>query len=151
MRQDRGAARRSPGFLSHVHSGYRRNKTRMAGNITRLEAFRRQAMSDWSDWDAMIVPVTGVCAFEHLAPTTDRAGIRDYVHQFDTLAGPLGYFDALTRFTVPVGLLGWPVITVPIGRDPNGLPMGAQLVGKPHSETLLLDLAQRLVPQFGFR
>lgn len=151
MRQDRGAAQRSPGFLTHVHSGYRRSKARLATNIILLETFRRKALADWSDWDAMILPVTGVCAFEHLAPTTDRAGVRDYDHRFKTLAGPLGYFDALTRFTVPVGLLGWPVITVPIGRDPNGLPMGAQIVGKPHTETLLLNLAQRLVPQFGFQ
>lgn len=150
LRQDRRAARRSPDFLTHIHKGYRRNKARFAENIAQLESMRRQALAHWSGYDALILPVTGVCAFEHLAPTSDRAGVRDYDHTFDTLAGPVGYFDALTRFTVPIGLLGWPVVTLPIGRDPNGLPMGAQIVGKPQSEISLLNLAQSLEPKFGF-
>lgn len=150
LRQDRRAARRSPDFLAHVHTGYRRDKARFSENTRQIEMVRKQALAHWSDVDALILPATGVCAFEHLAPTSDRAGVRDYDHSFDTLAGPLGYFDALTRFTVPVGLLGWPVITLPIGRDHHGLPMGAQIVGKPKSENLLLELAQRLVPHIGF-
>lgn len=147
LRQDRGAARRSPDFLARIHKGYRRDKTRFTENVRQFETMRTQAMAHWADTDVLILPVTGVCAFEHLAPASDRAGVRDYDHTFETLAGPLGYFDALTRFTVPIGLLGWPVVTLPIGRDANGLPMGAQIVGKPKSEVHLLDLAQRLTQE----
>ena len=66
--------------------------------------------------------------------------MRDYAQRFDTAAGPLFYFDALTRFTVPVTLLGWPVVTLPIGRDANGIPRGVQVVGKPGRERALPGL-----------
>lgn len=151
MRQGRGSAQRSPGFLTHVHTGYRRDRGRFAENIQLLEMLRSEALTHWSDLDALILPVSGVCAFEHLAPKTDRTGVRDYDHPFDTTAGQLGYFDALTRFTVPITLLGWPVVTMPIGRDPNGIPMGAQIVGKPHTEAQLLNLSQKLAPHFDFK
>jgi amidase len=41
-------------------------------------------------------------------------------------------------------VLGYPVAAVPAGRDDEGLPMGAQLVGGPFSEHRLLSLAGQL-------
>ncbi len=140
MRRDRSPARRSPGFLAHVHAGYRRDGARHADNLARMAAARREAAARFDGFDALALPVTGLCAFRHLAPSSDRAGVRDYAQRFDTAAGPLFYFDALTRFTVPVTLLGWPVVTLPIGRDANGIPLGVQVVGKPGRERVLLDL-----------
>lgn len=144
MRRDRVAAGHSPGFLAHVHAGYRRDKARHVTNLSQLVTTRAQALAQWSDADVLILPVTGICAFEHLPPTRDRGGVRDYDQTFETQAGPLGYFDALTRFTLPLTLLGWPVVTVPIGRDANGLPIGAQVVGKPQAEAQVLDIARQI-------
>jgi len=51
-------------------------------------------------------------------------------------APPLGV-PASTRFTAPFNLLGWPAITVPVGRV-EGMPIGLQLVGRPWREGTLL-------------
>lgn len=41
-------------------------------------------------------------------------------------------------------LLGLPAVTIPFGKDENGLPVGIQLVGRPWEEEGLLALAERL-------
>jgi aspartyl-tRNA(Asn)/glutamyl-tRNA(Gln) amidotransferase subunit A len=45
------------------------------------------------------------------------------------------------RFTWPFGFLGLPSIVVPVGFQPDGLPAGMQLVGRPFAEALLLNAA----------
>ena len=44
-------------------------------------------------------------------------------------------------FTVTVNMAGLPSISVPAGRDHNGLPLGLQLIGKPFGEEDLFALA----------
>ena len=151
MRRDRRATETSPGFVAHIHTGYKRNAARYTDNLDQLHAHRAAAEQEWLGFDALIVPVSGVCAFEHLAPVQDQAGVRTYDKVFMTKAGGLGYFDVLTRFTLPLTMLGWPVVTVPIGRDPNGLPIGAQIAGRPGTEARLLDIAADLARSIGFR
>ncbi len=34
-----------------------------------------------------------------------------------------------------------PVITIPMGKTPDGLPLGMQLIGKPHGEVALFNYA----------
>ncbi len=143
-RRDRRARGTSPGFVAHVHEGYKRDRTRHAYNLKKLEKLRAEALELWSDKEALLLPVSGICAFKHIAPVRDQNGVRTYDAVFETNAGTLGYFDALTRFTLPLTVLGWPVVTVPIGFDENGLPMGAQLVGKPGQDGALFAHAQML-------
>jgi amidase len=47
-------------------------------------------------------------------------------------------------FAAPWNLAGWPAMSVPAGLDPNGLPLGVQLVAKPGAETQLIALAREL-------
>ncbi|MET7638092.1 amidase [Streptomyces sp. NPDC005438] len=44
----------------------------------------------------------------------------------------------------PWNVLGWPGISVPCGRTPEGLPLGAQLLGPAHSEPRLIALAAQV-------
>ncbi len=53
-------------------------------------------------------------------------------------------------FTVTVNLAGLPGISVPAGLDPEGLPIGLQLVGKPWEEGELLDFALAIESRAGF-
>ncbi|WP_323716016.1 Asp-tRNA(Asn)/Glu-tRNA(Gln) amidotransferase subunit GatA [Paracoccus aminovorans] len=53
-------------------------------------------------------------------------------------------------FTVTVNLAGLPGISVPVGLDKQGLPLGMQLIGRPWDEGNLLNLAQSLESAAGF-
>lgn len=51
------------------------------------------------------------------------------------LAAMIGEISALTR---TVSMLGFPALVTPMGADARGLPIALQLIGRPHSEALLL-------------
>ena len=51
---------------------------------------------------------------------------------------------ALSRFTRFVNYLGLPALAVPAGFDSDRLPVGLQLIGRPGSEAVLLQIAVRL-------
>ncbi|KAL8130641.1 hypothetical protein V2J09_019796 [Rumex salicifolius] len=83
----------------------------------------------FSQADFIVTPTTGVTAYE----------LKD-----DALAnGELDYINgaALVRYVISGNFLGLPAISIPIGYDEDGLPIGIQLIGKPWSEAALLKAA----------
>ncbi|MDT8913192.1 amidase [Amycolatopsis sp. PS_44_ISF1] len=50
--------------------------------------------------------------------------------------------DAYVRLSAPANIAGVPALTVPVGADSAGLPVGLQLMGRPHEEALLLRAGQ---------
>ena len=63
----------------------------------------------------------------------------------DTIAGrPMKtYIDWLAP-TFVLSMSGLPVASVPCGLDANGLPVGLQIVGRPHEEARVLAVASRI-------
>ncbi len=61
--------------------------------------------------------------------------------------------DAYVRLSAPANLTGFPALSLPVGFDDQGLPIGMQLIGRPLAEATLLQLghayetAHRPVPQ----
>jgi Asp-tRNA(Asn)/Glu-tRNA(Gln) amidotransferase A subunit family amidase len=51
------------------------------------------------------------------------------------------------RFAAPANLTGLPAISVPVGYDQSGMPMGLQLMGRAFEESLLLRLGGSLEAQ----
>jgi len=51
---------------------------------------------------------------------------------------------AACPYAWPWNVLGWPGLNVPAGFTPDGLPLGAQLLGPANSEALLLSLGAQL-------
>lgn len=79
-----------------------------------------------------------------LAPTTAQPPLP--VGALDGLSGLASDRRMLAAcpYTWPWNVLGWPAINVPAGFTPEGLPVGAQLMGPACSETLLIALAAQL-------
>ncbi|MFJ6982970.1 MULTISPECIES: amidase [unclassified Streptomyces] len=79
-----------------------------------------------------------------LAPTTaappPRIGAMAHLGGFATDRAII----AACPYAWPWNVLGWPGVNVPAGFTPDGLPVGAQLLGPAHSEPLLIALAARL-------
>jgi aspartyl-tRNA(Asn)/glutamyl-tRNA(Gln) amidotransferase subunit A len=56
-------------------------------------------------------------------------------------------FDVVPRLTMltrPFSYLGVPVLSMPVGLDDAGMPIGVQLVGRPFSEARLLAISNAL-------
>ena len=51
---------------------------------------------------------------------------------------------ACSPFTPPWNLTGWPAMSVPFGTLPSGAPCAVQLVGRPGTESALLEVAAEL-------
>jgi len=150
LRRDADAIARSPNFLKYVYRGYYRDRKRHDANLVQLARLRHDMLAKFETCDALVLPVVGIAAFRHVAPIKEVGGVRTYAKTFETMAGPTPYLDTLTHFTVPSGLLGWPIVTLPFGYDANGIPIGLQLVGKPNKEAALLSSAVLVEKLIGF-
>lgn len=79
----------------------------------------------------LLCPVCAVPAFRH--------GERAW-----TINGQsISYLDAMS-YTPWFNLLGNPGVVVPVGRSPEGLPIGVQVVGRPYEEEVVLAVAAQI-------
>jgi aspartyl-tRNA(Asn)/glutamyl-tRNA(Gln) amidotransferase subunit A len=62
----------------------------------------------------------------------------------------LSVYDALSHNTRLFNALGFPAISIPCGLS-GGLPVGAQLVGKPYEDTVLLEASSIYEERYGFQ
>lgn len=138
------SGRRSPDFLAQIYRGYGRSKSQYDAGLKRRQRFIQSSLDMFDEFDVVMAPVTPMTAFQHVAPSQDRNGIRDYRHSFEVGQQAIGYLDALTYYTGGVSLLGFPVVTVPLGLTAGGLPVGAQMIGHPGKEKALLSVAAAL-------
>ena len=74
-----------------------------------------------------------------LTPTAPSAAFRIGEKMDDPIAMYLN-----DVFTVPASLAGLPGISVPAGLDPEGLPLGLHLIGRPFDEETVLRAAEAL-------
>ena len=93
------------------------------------EDLRWRMLRSFDRFDALLTPTTLTAA-----PKSDEA---DY-----------DYF-ALARNCILWSVLGFPVITLPCGRTPLNLPVGAQLIAAPYEDARLLAIAAALELELG--
>ncbi len=73
-----------------------------------------------------------------LTPTSPYPAPRITDKQVEVEGGTLDVHDGgAVRMTMPVNLAGLPALSIPVGYSSEGLPMGAQLIGKRFSEPLI--------------
>jgi amidase len=95
------------------------------------DGLRAQFLRQMEDFPVLVCPVCCVPAFRH--------GERQWTVEGKTVK----YLDAMT-YTQWFNLLGNPAIVVPVGRSPEGLPIGVQVVGRPYGEEEILAVAAEI-------
>jgi Asp-tRNA(Asn)/Glu-tRNA(Gln) amidotransferase A subunit family amidase len=78
-----------------------------------------------------------------LCPTASIPAFRHGERQWQVEGKAVKYLDAWS-YCEWFNLLGFPAAVVPMGRSPEGLPIGVQIVGRPWEEELVLAVAALL-------
>ena len=84
--------------------------------------------------DAILTPSTPTSAFKIGEKTNDPVSM---------------YLNDI--FTVPVNLAGLPAISIPVGHDEKGFPLGLQIIGKAFEEQTILNVAYCLEQKINFK
>ncbi|KAI3523919.1 hypothetical protein L1887_02435 [Cichorium endivia] len=79
--------------------------------------------------DVIVTPTVGITAYE-IKDDVKKTGELDYVNG-----------ASLVRYSIAGNFLGLPAVTVPVGYDKRGLPIGIQFIGKHWSEAMLIQIA----------
>ncbi len=96
------------------------------------ERLARKVLANFGDADAWLLPT---CARRPL-----------YVGELSAMSGE-EVFRAVVpigAFTAPFNVSGQPAVSIPAGLDDTGMPIGAQIVGRPHRDRMVLKLAAEL-------
>jgi amidase len=115
-----------------LHRGRAIPAAQLVAALATLSAFERSLIAQLAPYDAVLTPAMAM---------TPR---------------PIGWYDPddgernfdqqvlYTPYTSFVNVAGLPAITLPVSMTAEGLPMGAQLIGRPGGEATLLALGRQL-------
>jgi len=103
-----------------------------AGDYVQSQRMRTRAMAIfaklYTEVDVIVTPATAITA----PPIPTQTEPHDY--------SDLSTVIELMRYVIPGNLVGLPALSLPVGYDTNGLPIGMQLMGNHWAEALLLRL-----------
>ncbi len=100
------------------------------------DELRIKVFAQMRDYPALLCPVASIPAFRH--------GERSWQVEGKTVR----YLDAWS-YTEWFNLLGTPAVAVPVGKSPEGLPIGVQIVACPWQEELVISIAAALEDRCG--
>jgi amidase len=100
-------------------------------SVDAIRMHSRQVVAFWDSHDVLITPT-----LPRTVPPLNTLGA-------DLSTAADEYMDFVT-FTFPYNCTGQPAISLPLGTDSAGLPIGVQLVGPPRGEAVILGLAAQL-------
>jgi len=103
-----------------------------------LDVLRARTLEEMSEYPVLLCPVASVPAFRHGERSWSIDG-RD-----------VGYLDAV-RHTQWFNALAAPAAVVPVGRSPEGLPIGVQIVARPFEDEVALGVAAIVDGAFGYK
>jgi len=102
----------------------------------RRDAVRARVFEQMREYPILLCPAAAIPAFRH--------GERSWTIEGKTVQ----YLDAWS-YAEFFNLLGNPAAVVPVGRSPEGLPIGVQIVGRPWEEERVLAVAASLEAECG--
>jgi Asp-tRNA(Asn)/Glu-tRNA(Gln) amidotransferase A subunit family amidase len=112
-------------YLSVAGAGPAPTLDQLLTACTARDQVRAAILRQMEDVGVLLSPVSAAPAFRHGKGTWH---------------GPGGYRETM-RASQWLNLVGFPGISVPVAFSTAGLPIGVQLIGRPHEEELLLEIA----------
>ena len=103
-----------------------------------LDLLRSHALAEMAAYPVLLCPVSSIPAFCH--------GERSWQIEGQSVA----YLDAV-RYTQWFNVLAAPAAVVPVGRSPEGLPIGVQIVARPYCDEIALGIAGVIDREFGYK
>lgn len=103
----------------------------VVAHLLQRDSLRSSLLRQMRQYPIVLLPPCGVVAFPHRQ------------RRWETGQKEIGLFEAMMPAT-PFNLFGMPGVVIPFMVTTAGVPVGVQLVGRPYSEELLLELAVRL-------
>jgi Asp-tRNA(Asn)/Glu-tRNA(Gln) amidotransferase A subunit family amidase len=125
-------------FLSIAHREPPLSAEELLSAWMDLDHVRRKLLAEMESFPILLCPVCAIPAFRH--------GER----RWDVNGHPLEYLDAM-RYTQWFNLLGAPAAVVPVGRSPEGLPIGVQIAGRPFDDERVLGIGAAVEAAFGYQ
>ena len=101
------------------------------------DVIRGNLLEQMQEFPLLLCPVCSIPAFRH--------GERKWKVDGQTVE----YLDVM-RYTQWFNLLAAPAVVVPVGRSPEGLPIGVQIVARPFEDEIALAVASVIDREFGF-
>lgn len=126
-----GDERVSPDLASLLDVGLRLTGTEYAASVARARAVRSEFVDAFRHVDALLMPCT-----PYPAPRAGDDEVEVDGGKLDVHRG------SPSRLTVPVNESGLPAVAFPVGLSGDGLPLGAQLIGRPYDDETLLGVVE---------
>jgi Asp-tRNA(Asn)/Glu-tRNA(Gln) amidotransferase A subunit family amidase len=125
-------------FLSIAHREPPLSAEELLSAWMDLDHVRRKLLAEMESFPILLCPVCAIPAFRHGERSWEVDGRR------------LEYLDAM-RYPQWFNLLGAPAAVVPVGRSPEGLPIGVQIAGRPFEDERVLGIAAAVEAAFGYQ
>jgi amidase len=125
-------------FLSFSESAPPLTAKELLDAWAEVDLLRAKTLAAMRDYPVLLCPVASVPAFQH--------GERTWTIEGRTVE----YLDAV-RHTQWFNALAAPATVVPVGKSPQGLPIGVQIVARPFEDETALGVAAVVDAAFGYR
>ncbi len=102
-----------------------------------MDLLRAKTLEEMREYPVLLCPVASVPAWKH--------GQRKWIIDGQTVE----YLDAV-RYTQWFNTLGAPAVVVPVGRSPEGLPIGVQIAARPFEDEVVLGVGRIVDAAFGY-
>jgi amidase len=112
--------------------------------LTRQRDYSTQLENFLDNYDLWLCPVSSTTAFDHLKPTSHFGDFSVYDTPLQVDGQKVPYYVATQSYTTLFAVTENPVVTLPLGLDSQGLPIGVQLVGKRYADYALLQAAESI-------
>jgi Asp-tRNA(Asn)/Glu-tRNA(Gln) amidotransferase A subunit family amidase len=119
------------GFRAMVAQEPPLSATELLDTLLERDVLRNRFLARMEEFPILLCPVCSVPAFRHGERAWTVQGRR------------VEYLKAMS-YSLWFNLLGTPGAVVPVGRSPEGLPIGVQVVGRPWEEEAVLAVAGRI-------